>query len=182
MAINVKDKKKKCRRRFGQASGKNSKTYKETLKDNILKKEEKMKVYSNDPRTFKPYQLVRKVVSKNGKYFSRFTVRRLNVARMNGTKLCRLDSTSLKFVIHKQPLSGYRLINLDMLKDHVVNLTTHACLCPKAQDLAREGKEPIVVRTEICQSGLFSILLAKCNGCLKEFQIETSQKTDKWVL
>ncbi|XP_060577969.1 uncharacterized protein LOC132735083 [Ruditapes philippinarum] len=128
---------------------------------------------------YKPYQLVRqKSGTGSNNIVTKFIVRRIPIVRDKHSKLLSLGSTSLKFklFLNKKPLSGYRIINLENLKDHVAVISTHSCICEKARALAANGKPPIILRSEKCKSGLFSILLAICEGCKQEFCLNTSQK------
>ena len=98
-----------------------------------------------------------------------------------GTKLLRLGQAGLKFKIENVSyLNGYRIINLDSLKEHVVEITLHTVTCTKAHALAESGRPPVSLTSESNRSGLFSILWAKCHGCEKKFPLKTSPsiKTD----
>ena len=70
------------------------------------------------------------------------------------------------------------MINIDCLKDHVVDITTHSCVCGKAQELCMKGEDPIKIKIEMNRSGLFSVLMANCQGCSKQFPLNTSPKQD----
>ncbi|CAG2236224.1 unnamed protein product [Mytilus edulis] len=71
---------------------------------------------------------------------------------------------------------GYRVMNLDCLQAHISDITLHACLCAGAINLAKEGKAPIKLETEVRSLGLATVMLAKCMGCLQKFKLETSPK------
>lgn len=123
-----------------------------------------------------PYQLIRR--QSSGTVRTKIVVRRVPFFRDHCSKLVRLGSTSLRFKYVKctKPVTGYRIMNVDLLQKHIVAITTHTCLCSKAQELVRNGKEPVTLKSEIKKNGLFSILLVVCQGCQKEFQLKNSEK------
>ena len=112
-----------------------------------------------------------------GTYVTKFVVRRIPVYKDRKSKLLRLGHTSLKFKFHKDSeiVSGYRLINIDNLKEHIVEITTHSCLCAKAQELVSKGKDPLTLKSEINRCGLFSVLMVLCNGCNQKFPLKNSK-------
>lgn len=126
-------------------------------------------MYSNDKRTYRPYQLITKQVMKNGNYSTYVTVSRITIHKFTHTKLCQTGSTGLKFVLQEKPLTGNRIINLEVWQERVADISTHSCFCFKAQLLALEGKTPIVLKSETSQSGLCSIIVGQCKGCFKKF-------------
>ena len=69
-------------------------------------------------------------------------------------------------------------MNIENLKQHVLEISTHSCLCAKAQNLVLEGKDPITLKTEINRSGLFSVLMIICQGCHKQFPMKNSDKQE----
>ena len=85
------------------------------------------------------------------------------------------DNLKYKFVENSDSVSGYRIMNLDLLRQEIVNISTHKCICDQAQWLVSDGQEPIMIRSEINRSRLFSIVLV-CKGCSKQFQIKTVDK------
>jgi len=159
------DTRNKRRRKFGKPHGRHS-----------TKKTSKQSVLNCDSCHKLPYQLIPKTYSKNGKACVKFVIRRIPVHSLRGARLCKLSEDSLKFKILNKPISGYRIINLELLQHHVVDITTHVCLCPLAQKVATSGQAPIKLKSEYCKSGLFSIILAECCGCLQQFKVSTSPK------
>ena len=71
-------------------------------------------------------------------------------------------------------ISGYRMINLDILIEHIVKITTHSC--DKAQQLISDGEDPITLKSKINQSGLYSVLIVLCRGCNQQFALPSSYK------
>ena len=45
-------------------------------------------------------------------------------------------------------MDGSRIINLDLLKEHVGIISTHSSLCDKAREIALKGMSPILLDTE----------------------------------
>ena len=93
-------------------------------------------------------------------------------------KLIELSSKSLKYKLFhsKKPISGYRIINTDALKAHVSDIAAHTCLCDAARNLVVDGKSPVTLQSEKCKNGLFSVIVAVCEGCGTKFDIKTSHK------
>lgn len=48
--------------------------------------------------------------------------------------------------------------------------------CKKAQEVVTNGNDAIKLKTEVCNRALFSILMAVCQGCGKQFSLHTSSK------
>jgi len=79
----------------------------------------------------------------------------------------------------QKPVTGYRIVNVEALKQNVLDITMHACLCEKAKELAIKDCPVITLKGDKCKSGLFSILTLQCHahdGCKKEFNLATSEK------
>lgn len=55
-------------------------------------------------------------------------------------------------------------------------ITTYVCLCPKVIVIATQNESPMTLKYEKCKSVLFSILVAVCARCNKEFSLETSKR------
>jgi hypothetical protein len=80
--------------------------------------------------------------------------RTLGGKSVNNLYTVRVVST-LEYVSLKQKISkvrdvggeGYRVVNLDCLQTHVMDITLHASLCEPARDLALQGQSPIKHRT-----------------------------------
>ena len=71
--------------------------------------------------------------------------------------------------------SGYRLINLTSLQNYVSEISLHSATCKAALDYVISNKQsPIVLVSEIDNYGLASVLSAKCMGCHREINFETS--------
>ena len=111
-----------------------------------------------------------------GKYVTKFVVRRIPVYKHRQSKLLSLGNTSLKFKLSEssENISGYRMINIETLQHHLMEITTHSCLCEEAQKLVAEGENPLTLKSEINRCGLFSILMAVCQGCKKQFPLNNS--------
>ena len=106
-------------------------------------------------------------------------VRRMRVKKDKSSKLIRLgrDSLKYKFVENSNTnASGYRVMNLDLLKEEIVKISEHSCMCEQAQRLVTEGKDPITIKGELSRSGLYSVILVVCKGCDEQFPIKTSEK------
>ena len=73
--------------------------------------------------------------------------------------------------------SGYRLINLGSLQTYIGEISLHSATCKAALDYAVSNmKSPIVLVSEINNYGLASVLSAKCMGCHREINFETSPR------
>ncbi|OWF41646.1 hypothetical protein KP79_PYT25043 [Mizuhopecten yessoensis] len=97
-------------------------------------------------------------------------------------RIARAACDGLKFQLNKVNSfyrSGYRIINLDQLQNHVAQLSLHACTCPQAISLAAKGISPIKLETELRTLGLASVLQAKCAGCNYLLNLETSKRIEK---
>ena len=78
--------------------------------------------------------------------------------------------------LFKNAANGYRFINIGSLQQHVSEISLHSATCKKAIELATKGISPIELASEIDTYGLASVLSAKCNGCHREFILNTSPK------
>lgn len=171
-------KKNAGRRKFGRAGGIHNKQVRDNQKAFLLKREERIRLYKMDKSHYSPYQLVRKISRTTDGIITKFIVKRIPIYRDRHSKLLRLGKTSLKFQYRQdtQPVSGYRIVNVDMLQNHLLEITSHSCVCVKAQAVVESGKDPIKLKTEISRTGLCSILMAVCQGCDKEFSFHTSTR------
>ena len=109
-----------------------------------------------------------------GKFVTKFVVRRLPVFNDKSAKLLSLggDNLKYKFVENSEKVTGYRIMNLDILQKEIVNISLHTCACEEAQKIVKDGREPIVIKSELNRSGLFSVILVVCKGCDKQFPIK----------
>ena len=67
------------------------------------------------------------------------------------------------------------------VKHSTTALPTHSCVCTKAKEQCMKGEDPIRVKMEMNRSGLFSVLMAVCQGCSKQFPLNTSPKQDNGI-
>lgn len=182
MTLTVNEKRKRERRKFGQAAGRNARAHWKTFKKDQLKLEEKQKVplgvCQKDNIKHCAYQLLKVPVYANGRAYTKFIARRMRVRQLKSSKFVKLSGTALKFIIKEKSLDGYRIINLEKLQEHVVDITSHICFCQEAQELAYKGKSPVTLRSEVQQTGLVSIIQAECLGCHETFPLQTSPKHD----
>ena len=118
-----------------------------------------------------------------GKYVTKFVVRRIPVYKHRQSKLLSLGNTSLKLKLSEssENISGYRMINIETLQHHLMEITTHFCLCEEAQKLVAEGENPLTLKSEINGCGLFSISMALCQGCKKQFPLNNSNIQENGV-
>lgn len=92
------------------------------------------------------------------------------------------DDNTLTFKMSKVQhlnVKGYRVIHLDCLQSHVMDITMHVvATCDDAIVLVNSGhgRSPITLVSELRTCGLASVMLAKCEGCGKTFKFETSPK------
>jgi hypothetical protein len=120
--------------------------------------------------------MTRKSVLKKYSYRSRKCLLTVGRATDQSLYTVRVVSTSA-YVSLKRKISkvrdvggdGYRVINLDCLKSHVMDITLHAAMCDSARQLAVQGLSPIRLVTELRTSGLASVLLAECQDCKQTF-------------
>ena len=87
----------------------------------------------------------------------------------------------MKFILRKTTdlppegnKSGYRLVNLEKMSLHMVELSVHCASCTKCHSLVAAGGIPIKMLGEVSRKGLASVLQAQCRGCGKVFRMETS--------
>jgi hypothetical protein len=83
-----------------------------------------------------------------------------------------------KWQSRTNPLDGYILLNLDLLQQHVSELTCHTITCPAVSTKLQSGQieTPVKLVADVQYQGLASILLAQCQGCDKKFFLRTSPK------
>lgn len=72
--------------------------------------------------------------------------------------------------------SGYRIINLGELQDHISEISLHSSTCQKAIELGLKGVSAVQLSSEINSYGLASIISAICKGCHHEILLNTSPK------
>ena len=159
--------------KFGQACGKNSKTWKKQMKLAYEKGEFLDKVkYKN----FKgpSYQIKSMKACVGSKPRINFIVRRIpiNLKRLKFIKSIKRE-TAGRFNEVEDPLDGCRIMNLDLLKHHVTSISSHTALCDKARSVVLKGNSPIVLQSEE-RHGLASIIKAKCTGCGEVFKLNNS--------
>jgi hypothetical protein len=90
MGINNKQKYKTRRKKFGQGCGRNSSKAKKMRRCRLLAKVMKYKNHQFSTN-IKPYQIVRKQSSSNGKYYTKLLVKRLPIVKLLKSKLCRIS-------------------------------------------------------------------------------------------
>ena len=174
MAVMKKGKYGRNRRLFGQAVGRNSQ--KNKRKQSALFRHMNEKYKTGVDKHVSPYQIVT-ITNNCG---TKLVVRRIRCNSAGSSRLLKSGKNKLKFRIYKykKELTGNRVINLDCLQEHISSITAHVCLCPKAIIIATKNESPMTLKYEKCKSGLFSILMAICAGCNKEFKLETSKRQD----
>ena len=178
------DKRNKIRkgtRKFNLAGGKHSRKIKKQLKtayeigqylENVQYKNFKGPAYQI--KCIKP--------CLSGKPRVKFVVRRipLCVKRLNlKYKFIKSseNDTAGKFFKVDTSLDGNRIINLDLLKEHVTSITYHSALCDKGREIAAKGNSPVSLVSEK-RHGLACILKARCNGCGKVFELNNSDTVE----
>ena len=125
------------------------------------------------------YQIKAVKACLSGKPRVKFVVRRIlgNTKRLNSTykfiRSNKKDTIGTFKRVEPKVMDGSRIINLDLLKEHVGTISTHSALCDKAREIALKGMSPIILVTEE-RHGLASVLKGKCNGCGKVFNMPTS--------
>ena len=181
MAINKKKKYKAVRRNFGKPGGKRSQHYRTTQKAALYKKEHRILLYTKDNKTFRRnitlhinLSLYPTLVTQ-----TKITVRRLQLYRDSSSKMVKLGSTSLKFkfVKNTKPITGYRIMNLDLLQKHLCSINIHTCMCKKAQQLVSDGKEPVTLKSEIDKKWLIQHL----SVCMCRVPRKVLQNSDKQI-
>ena len=75
-----------------------------------------------------------------------------------------------------RPRDGYRLIQLNKLAMHVIDVTVHCIMCPPCKDLVTAGGLPIKFVGEVYRVGLASVVQVECLGCGKDFIMKTSDE------
>ena len=88
-------------------------------------------------------------------------------------KCVRNKSRSIHLQVPKSKLDGNRIINMDILKASIMEMSTHSAIRSEAYQVVSEGKSPIILESER-RNGLSVILEARCNGCNKRFIIDNS--------
>ena len=88
-------------------------------------------------------------------------------------KCRRKPPSKLKHKCTPELGSSSRIINLQQLANHISEVTTHAAGCSSCVD---SGSDAVTLVCEKSRQGLASILVARCNGCGKEFPFSTSSK------
>ncbi len=72
--------------------------------------------------------------------------------------------------------SGYRLINLQLLGVHMVDIAVHCIKCSGCHGLVSAGGLPIRFIGEVSRWGLASVIQVICQGCGKVFKFNTSER------
>lgn len=83
------------------------------------------------------------------------------------------EGLKLKICKNKPVLAeGYRLLNLDLLRKHILQITLHVIQCPKVCDM--KDIEPLKLFFDERNLGLASVMFAECQGCHKQFKFTSS--------
>ena len=162
-------------RRFGMAHGKHSQRRKERVQEaKVGRKSFKYKCerQENNKITLKVQQGIRRRKS-------RFLKKR-GIKRYYQLYRSPFTGQLKKRVVSKlfdSTASGYRLVNLASLQKYVGEISLHSASCKAALEyVSSNGQSPIVLISEIDNYGLASILSAKCMGCHREINFETSPR------
>jgi len=129
-------------------------------------------------RKLPPYQVHRKYSVINGQPTLRILVKRL-FPTSPPMKLLKLnpEATRIKFAMSGNAVpDGSRIINMDLLQNHMTEVAIHCAVCPAAGKLAKDGKSPLTVTTEEKRNGFASRLKLSCCGCGQQFLMETSSR------
>ena len=176
---NKKNKLRVARKKFNLPSGIHSKAVKQRKQAEKVAKYERGKYLENTVyKKFKgpSYQIKSLKACVDGKPRVNFVVRRIPLKRLKFIKKVNKETTAI-FKTVEPTLDGYRIMNLSLLKDHVASITIHSALCDEAKKTAEKGNSPIVLVSED-RHGIACLLKAKCNGCGKIFQLNSSDKVD----
>lgn len=68
----------------------------------------------------------------------------------------------------QETLDGRSIVNLELLKSYVSEMTSLNAVCESARSLAVKEESPMILIGEE-KHGLTSILSVKCNGCGKMY-------------
>ena len=93
----------------------------------------------------------------------------------NGLKLTFTKSLHQSKTINRD---GYRIINLNLLAMHILDITTHCMRCTQAQAKLTDNDLPVKLIGEVKRLGLASVIAAVCLGCNKTFTFDTSSKIE----
>ncbi|KAL4221586.1 hypothetical protein ACF0H5_019843 [Mactra antiquata] len=160
--------KRSCRRyrRFGVAGGKHG------LK--VISRERYIQKRLEDTlKSYKDGGFVSVKRSNNLKYI--FTKKSVQKAKRY---ICRLNSERLSFSLHSvqsDENDGNRIINLEQLRKHVLDISMHSALCEKARERASVGLECVRLISER-RNGLESVFSAHCQRFCKIFKFNESDK------
>ena len=71
-------------------------------------------------------------------------------------------------------LDGSRIVNLQMLQDHVQDVTNHVVACHPSVN--KQSTKHNIVMKEQSREGLSSVLTSHCTSCNTDFYLMTSRK------
>ncbi|KAL4229797.1 hypothetical protein ACF0H5_010188 [Mactra antiquata] len=162
---NLRNRRRK-KKAFNAAHGVHSRSYK--IRNTLKKKLTSLNIQCLDSmKGISPFQVKSK---KPGlKYiFSRLCVKKaLKYRTMRTGNKLYLMKDSLK-------LEGNRIFNMELLKDKIVDITTHTAICDSARDLALRDEPAVTFRSEK-RNGLWSVFECVCLGCKHKFMLETGR-------
>ena len=89
--------------------------------------------------------------------------------------------TQVKFVktsnlTHAGKRDGYRLIDLNLLGSHMVDVVSHCVKCLPCNGLVDAGGLPISFLGEVSRQGMASQIQVQCRGCQKIIVLNTSEQ------
>lgn len=149
---------------FNQKGGMHSKSYrikKERKAEKLRKWKESLRCKSNEAFKVKKKRNLR------------FTFSQLSLKKAKRYKCLRDQKNNIHLKVSNSVLDGNRIVNIDNLKTSLMEITSHAVLCPEARDIVINGESPLVLESEK-RNSLSVILDARCKGCGKVFQIKNS--------
>ncbi|XP_033729993.1 uncharacterized protein LOC117319268 [Pecten maximus] len=96
-----------------------------------------------------------------------FNIKRVSSDKPFAFKINRVTSNSY---------DGYRLMNLQLLQQHIDAITIHVANCDKVCKIVANDKKvsPVKLTSEVRTLGLASVIEAKCQGCNERFRLDTS--------